>query len=338
MSNIESLAEVMVKFYQFMRWSQHEPQNQTEDRMENYHVETKYIIPALLPPARNFKSAFVKRAGTKSLVYFFHQSWESNKVKSSGFLPYGSLPILVASLLEEKPNRIGWEKNELFSDGASFRTGTHGDLLVVISSQGCVVTLKVLTVAYPECEDINAEISSARYAFEQEIMRLLGQDLHCSVCVSPCHKSSAINKSNYGCLHILGRIGKVGKQPLWSAMCKTHKNYPLPSKAYGFWFYNERSLRDNPQTAHKDDQKLLNKIAKTIGDLDAVRDIGIELGIDMESINRTINESDNKIKRAAFNVLYMWYNAEVGNLQRGSPKYNQLKEAINESRLPNVMN
>ena len=91
---------------------------------------------------------------------------------------------------------------------------------MIISGQGCVMKLGVLTEPVPECDNIYSEISNARREFEQEIEQLMESyrrnhgPLNCSVCVSPCHKSE-INKSNYGCLQILGLVGKVGQEPLW---------------------------------------------------------------------------------------------------------------------------
>ena len=98
--SVERLAKIMVKFCQFIQWDQ---------RTENQTISSKFIIPALLPPAINFESQPLneeeqsnngnERQETTTLVYFFHK--EVTKVKSSGFLPAGFLQMLVASLLVE---------------------------------------------------------------------------------------------------------------------------------------------------------------------------------------------------------------------------------------------
>ena len=332
-SGVDRLAEIMVHFYQFIQWDQ---------RMENQEISRKFIIPALLPPASNFERHLMKREGTKTLVYFFHQSQD---VKSSGLLPVGLLSQLVVSLLADRPNRRIWKKEDMFCNGASFRTGTRGDILMMISGQGCFIKLKALVEPDPECDDIYDEISKARQEFEQELMLLIEcyhhnhGTLHCSVCVSRCHKSSDINKSNYSCLHILGAIGKVGKKPLWSGRCKIHKEKHLPSKAFEFWFYHELNLMNCPGTSLQDDQKLLKRVAKSIVDLQTLTDVGIELGMDMKDIRRTVQDSYNNIYIAVLNMMMNWHDKSTmgGSLQRGTPKYNKLKQVLNEVGMNNLL-
>ena len=160
LSSVVGLAKIMVKSCQFIQWDQ---------RTENQESSRRLIIPALLPPASNFRSHLTRREGTKTLVYFFHHLQEANKVKSSGFFPAGFLPQLTASLLEEKQNRTTWEKDEIIYNGASFGTGTKGDIWVMISSQGCVIKLNIQIVQQPECCDINSDSCMARHEFEQEV-------------------------------------------------------------------------------------------------------------------------------------------------------------------------
>ena len=90
--------------------------------------------------------------------------------------------------------------------------------------------------------------------------------------------------------------------------------------------------------SNKDDQKPLSNIAKNISNQEQLTMLGIELDVDVELIKKEDYQSRDSIYMAAFNVLYKhWYGTTDGSIQRGSPKYNELKRALNKVGLKNIL-
>ena len=191
-----------------------------KDEQGNIFPE-KYIVPCLQPPLAEPENDVQETLTPKTLVYFFHTAQEKRMIMNSGFLPRGFLSLLVASLMEEKENAGVWENTHLFCNGASFRTGIHGDIDLTMSTDAAtVIKLDVLTSHDSQIDNVSAEISTARNIFEDQIKQLLQNqfpNVCCSVCVSPCHNNKEINRSSYSCLSILGSLGQVGTKHLWSA-------------------------------------------------------------------------------------------------------------------------
>ena len=347
---LENIVSIMVNFYQFIPCKKQAIpcHNQSEELI---FLSKKFIVPALLPPeetededtgdnADEDVNSFKKKDGTKTLIYLFHQSPDKEDITSTGFLPTGFMTMLVASLMGETQHGKGWELVKMFFSAATFITVTHGEIFVKMSSSGSAIRLKVLVLNVPASENDDCEISRVRNLFECEIIQLLLKyypNLCCSVCVSPCQRSHKVSQANYSCLQVLGRIGCIGDKPLRELVCFDHKKH-VARAMYECWFCIEQKQRTYHNTATKPDQRILNHVAKNIRDFATLRDVGVNLGVDLNDIDRTFHDSNNQIKEAALSMLYRdWYCAIEGSLERVAPKYKQLKQALNAAGLKGLL-
>ena len=329
---VESLATILKSSRLFISWKH-------KDEQGNILPE-KYIVPCLQPPMAESGDDVQEKAAPKTLVYFFHTAEEKRMVLNSGFLPRGFLFLLIASLMEEKENAGAWENTHLFCNGASFRTGTHGDIDLTMSTDASAIKLDVSTSRHPQSDSVCADISTARSTFEEEVKQLLQNqfpNVRCSVCISPCHTNKGINQSNYSCLNILGSLGHVGTKRLWSARCKTHRK-EAALDTFKDWFHNELYQLVNENSAAKSDESLINNVTSHIPSFGTLKDIAIRLKIRGREVDQIISNCPNDIKAASLKVLYdRWCENTEGNLQKGSPKYEQLKRAFNEAGVHNVL-
>ena len=105
------------------------------------------------------------------------------------------------------------------------------------------------------------------------------------------------------------------------------------------WFHNELNQLANENTAAaKSDQSFINNVTNHIPNVGTLKDIAIRLGIDVNEVEQIITDCPNDIKAASFKVLYnRWCQNKGGNLQRGSPKYEELKRALNRARVYDVL-
>ena len=329
---VKNLASILKSSRLFISWIHKDEQGNI--------LSERYIVPSLQPPVAEPENNAQETSAPKTLVYFFHTVEEKRMVLNSGFLPRGFLFLLIASLMEEKENAGAWENTHLFCNGASFRTGTHGDIELTISTNATLIKLDVSASQHPQSSNICAEIATARSIFEDEVKQLLQNqfpNVRCFVCVSPCHTSKDINQSNYSCLKILGSLGQVGTKQLWSARCKTHRK-EAALDTFRDWFHNELNQLANENVAAKSDQSFINNVTNYIPNAGTLKDIAIRLNIDVNEVEQIIGNHPNDIKAASLKVLYnRWCENMEGNLQRGSSKYEQLKRALNEARVHNVL-
>ena len=187
---VENLASMLKSSRLFISW-------RAKDEQGNV-LPVKYIVPCLQLPLVEPENDVQETSAPKTLVYFFHTAQERRMVLNSGFLPRGFLFLVITSLMEEKENRGRWEKTKLYCNGATFRTGTRGDIYLTMSTDAAVIKLNVTTRQHPRSDNISAEIATARSTFEDEVKQLLRSrfpNVRCSVCVSPCYPSREINQS-----------------------------------------------------------------------------------------------------------------------------------------------
>ena len=323
---VENLASILKSLGLFISWIHKDEQGNV--------LPEKYIVPCLQPPLAESETDVQKASGRKTLVYFFHTAKDERMILNSRFLPRGFLSLLIASLMEEKENRGKWKKTKLYCNGATFRTGKHGDIYLTMSTDAAVIKLNVSTSQDPQSDNVSAEISTARSTFEEEVKQLLQNqfpNVRCSVCVSPCYPSREINQSNYSCLDPLGSLGQVGTEHLWSARCKTHRKEAAVN-TFRDWFHNELNQLANENSAAKSDESFINNVTSHIPNVGTLKDIAIRLKIKSRDVDQIISNCPNDIKAASFKVLYdRWCKNTEGNLQRGSAKYEQLKRAFNEA-------
>ena len=323
---VEHLASILKSSWLFIPWIHKDEQGNV--------LPEKYIVPCLQRPLVEPENDVQETLVPKTLVYFFHTAQEKRMVLNSGFLPRGFLFLLIASLMEEKVNRGKWEKTKLYCNGATFRTGTRGDIYLTMSTDATLIKLNVSTSQHPRSDNISAEIATARSTFESEVEQLLRNrfpNVRCSICISPCHTSKEINQSNYSCLNILGSLGQVRNELPWSAICEFHRK-EAAEDTFKDWFQNENSA------AAKSDQSVINNVTNYIPNAGTLKDIAIRLNIDVNEVEQIISNHPNDIKAAAFKVLYnRWCENTEGNLQKGSSKYEQLKEVLNKARVHKVL-
>ena len=334
----ERLVPVLVNLHLFVPCHQEIPNRQNS-------ASNKFILPFLLPREQMSTGFFDGlEEAVVPLQYLFHKSQhdDMDEVKAAAYLPHNFLYSLLAHLIE---NSASWELKEMLSSGATFMSGRNENVLVQISHHG--PALPLMAGIFPEAErdSLECEIAQVRTLFERGVEGLLQNypGLHCSLSLYPCHVKDAENQPTQNkllCLHILGKIGEVGERPLRTATCFVHKRN-LPSKRYKCWFCNESSQRVHQTKDNRNDQQILNDVAKSITDLATLRDVGIQLGVDYNDIERTVNDSNQQIKVASFRVLYKdWYRTETdadGDLQPGTPKRNKLKLALDASGLKNLL-
>ena len=329
---VENLALILKASRLFISWKQ-------KDEQGNILPE-KYIVPCFQPPSREPEDGMQETLGPRTLVYFFHSAKEKRMILSSGFLPRGFMFLIIASLMEEKENRGTWEKTQLCCNGATFRTGSHGDVDLTMSTDASIIKLNVSTNQHLQSDNLCAEISTARNTFEDEVKELLQNrfpGLLCSVCVSPCHTSNQICQADYSCLNILGTLGQVGTKQPWSARCKTHRKEAAVD-TFRDWFYNELNQLANENSAAKSDESVINNVTQHIPNIGTLKDIAIRLKIRGRDVDQIISDCPNDIKAASLKVLYdRWCENTEGSLQRGSAKYEQLKRAFNEAGVHNVL-
>ena len=333
----ENLASILKSSRLFISWKRKDEQGNV--------LSEKYIVPCLQrPPVDVQETSALKTLETsalKTLVYFFHTAEEKRMVLNSGFLPRGFLFLLIASLMEEKENAGAWENTHLFCNGASFRTGIHGDIELTMSTDATLIKLDVSTSKHPQSSNVCAEIATARSTFEDEVKRQLQNqfpNVRCSVCVSPCYQSREINQSNYSCLNILGILDYVGTKQLWSARCKTHPEKEAAVDTFRDWFHNELNQLANENSAAKSDERFINNVTSHIPNVGTLKDIAIRLEISGCDVDQIISNCPNDIKATSLKVLYdRWCKNTEGNLQRGSAKYEQLKRAFNAAGVYNVL-
>ena len=334
----ERLVPVLVNLHLFVPCHQEIPNRQNS-------ANNKFILPFLLPREQMSTEFFDGlEEAVVPLQYLFHKSQHDDidEVKAAAYLPHNFLYSLLAHLIE---NTASWELKEILSSGATFMSGRNGNVLVQISHHGPVLSLMAAIFPEAERDSLECEIAQVRTLFERGVEGLLQNypGLHCSLSLYPCHVKDAENQPTQNkllCLHILGKIGEVGERPLRTATCFVHKRN-LPSKRYKCWFCNEPSQRVHQTKDNRNDQQILNDVAKSITDLATLRDVGIQLGVDYNDIERTVNDSNQQIKVASFKVLYKdWYCTETdadGDLQPGTPKRNKLKLALDASGLKNLL-
>ena len=334
----ERLVSVLVNLHLFVPCHQEIPNRQNS-------ANNKFILPFLLPREQMSTEFFEgQEEAIIPLQYLFHKSQhdDMDEVKAAAYLPHNFLYSLLAHLIK---NTASWELKEMLSSGATFMSGRNGNVLVQISHHGPVLSLMAAIFPEAERDSLECEIAQVRTLFERGVEGLLQNypGLHCSLSLYPCHVKDAENQPTQNkllCLHILGKIGEVGERPLRTATCFVHKRN-LPSKRYRCWFCNELSPGVHQTKDNRNDQQILNDVAKSITDLATLRDVGIQLGVDYNDIERTVNDSNQQIKVASFKVLYKdRYCTETdadGDLQPGTPKRNKLKLALDASGLKNLL-
>ena len=333
----EHFVSVLMKFDQFIPCYQKIPNLQNS-------AKKKFILPFLLPQAETTTPHFEGlEEAVVPLQYLFHKSQhdEMDEVSITAYLPHNFLYSLLAHLIE---NLASWELKEMLSSGATFISGKNGNILVRISRHGPILSLTAAIFPEAEWDNVVCEISQVRALFERGVEGLLQNypGLHCSLSVYPCDIRDSEGQAPQNkllCLHILGRIGEVGERPLRSATCFEHKRN-LPSKKYRCWFCNELSQGIHQTKDNREDQQILNDVARSITDLGTLRDVGIQLGVDYKDIQITINDSNQQIKVASFKVLYDWYSREMeakGDLQPGTPKRSKLKRVLDACGLNNLL-
>ena len=332
------LISVLMNFHHFIPCHQKIPYLQNS-------VKKKFILPFLMPQT---KMTTPQIEGLEEAVvplqYLFHKSQydDLDDVMSTAHLPNNFLYFLLAHLME---NLASWELKEMLCSGATFISGKNGNVLVQISRHGPILSLTAAIFSETERDSPVCEISQVRTLFEREVEGLLQNypGLHCYVSVCPCpigdaHSQAPQNKQL--CLYFLGKIGEVGERALHRATCWKHKN-DLPSKRYKCWFCNVLNQGIYQTRDNRNDQQILNEVAKSIIDLGTLRDVGIKLGVDYNDIERTVNDSNQQIKDASFKVLYKdWYCKETeveGDLQPGTPKRNKLKRALDACGLKKLL-
>ena len=334
----ERLVPVLVNLHLFVPCHQEIPNRQNS-------ASNKFILPFLLPREQMSTEFFDGlEEAVVPLQYLFHKSQhdDMDEVKAAAYLPHNFLYSLLAHLIE---NTASWELKEMLSSGATFMSGRNGNVLVQISHHGPVLSLMAAIFPEAERDSLECEIAQVRTLFERGVEGLLQNypGLHCSLSLYPCQGKDAESQPTQNkllCLHILGKIGEVGERPLRTATCFVHKRN-LPSKRYKCWFCNELNQGVHQTKDNRNDQQILNDVAKGITDLATLRDVGIQLGVDYNDIERTVNDSNQQIKVASFKVLYKdWYCTETdadGDLQPGTPKRNKLKLALDASGLKNLL-
>ena len=256
-------------------------------------------------PQENTQDNIQDTSSPKTLVYFFHTAQEERMILNLGCLPRGFLFLLIASLMEQKEGRERWENTELFCNGATFRTGTDGDIDLTMSTDASIIKVNVSTSQHLHSYNACAEISIARSTFEDEVNQLLQnrfKGLLCSVCVSPCHTGKDIKQSNYPCLNILGSLGQVGIKRLWSARCKKHRKVAAVD-TFKDWFYNELIQLANENSAAKSDESFINNITHHIPNAGTLKDIAIRLNISGCNVDQITSNCPNDIKAASFKVF-----------------------------------
>ena len=334
----ERLVSVLVNLHQLIPCHQEIPNRQNS-------ANNKFILPFLLPREQMSAEFFDRlQEAVVPLQYLFHKSRHDDidEVKAAAYLPHNFVYSLLAHLIE---NTASWELKEMLSSGATFMSGRNGNVLVQISHHGPVLSLMAAIFPEADRDSLECEIAQVRTLFERGVEGLLQNypGLHCSLSVYPCQGRDAESQATQNkllCLHILGKIGEVGERPLRTATCFVHKR-KLPSKRYKCWFCNELNQGVHQTKDNRNDQQILNDVAKGITDLATLRDVGIQLGVDYNDIERTVNDSNQQIKVASFKVLYKdWYCTETdadGDLQPGTPKRNKLKLALDASGLKNLL-
>ena len=329
---VKNIALILKASWLFISWTQKDEQGND--------LPERYIVPFLQPPSEEPVDDVQEALRPKILVYFFHTAQEERMILNLGFLPRGFLFLLIASLMEQKESRERWEKTELFCNGATFRTGTDGDIYLKMSTDASIIKLGVSTSQHLQSYNACAEISTARSTFEYEVNQLLQHQfkgLLCSVCVSPCHTDKEIKQSNYPCLNILGSLGQVGTKRLWSARCKKHRKVAAVD-TFKDWFYNELIQLANENSAAKSDESFINNVTDHIPDVGTLKNIAIRLKIRGHDVDQIISNCTHDIKAASLRVLYnRWCENTEGNLQRGSAEYEQLKRAFNEAGVHNAL-
>ena len=320
--NKAQLAALMVNSSQFIP-CEVEPANRSQ-RFES----KKFIVPALLPLLDHTEtdfSPFKKQPGIMTLVYLFHCSLNDDEIATSASLPSSFFFTLVNSLMKKTPNSKPWQVKQLYSNAVKFRAGTNRELLLKLSTQGCMIMLD----AYSPVENkhrgsYKCAFSKARKRLDESVMNILRtyQNLHCSLCISPC---DIIKDHEYSCLEILGTIGSVGDEPLPLAACLEHNKY-VANELYSCWFCDKL---DDDDLYKVDYGKVIRKIAGEIVDRSTLTHLAEELGIYRNEVERACHDHRG-IKEATHSVLHTWENVTGGNIQ-------QLKRALNTVGLRDIL-
>ena len=324
--DVDSLTSIMVKLNQFIQCD------------STASLSKKYIVPALLPPSGTSELSlgpFEETNMLQPLVYFFHQSPNPEDIHSSGFLPVGLFFKLVANLKHQ------WKQLGMSFNEASFRAGQHSEILVNISTHFCVIVLKVFCIQDVFSTDCMSPcmISQIRRRFEAGIQFVLERAcpaLHCSVCISPCRPSFANFHLNPGCLERIGSLENV--ENLKVAVCFDHSNH-LSFQKFKCWFCEgaqQSTLyfgKENMKILR--DQQKLKKLAKKVSKVSTMKDLGLALGLPNEKIEACNTNAPADIELATSNMLFLWYNGELGGLDPGTSRDVQLTNALEEIGLAN---
>ena len=324
--DVENLTGIMVKLNQFIQCD------------SAVNIPKKYIVPALLPPSGTSElplGPFEETDMLQPLVYLFHQSPNLEDIQSSGFLPVGLFFRLVANLKHQ------WRQLSMSFNEATFRAGQHSEILVNISTHFCVIVLKFFCIHDVLASDSMSPcvISQIRQRFEAGIHFVLKRTcpaLHCSVCISPCRASFANFYLNPGCLERIGSLGNV--ENLKVAVCFDHSNH-LSFQKFKCWFCegaqqstlyfgkeNRKSLRD---------QQKLQQLAQKVSNVSKMKALGLALGLPNEKIEACNTNAPGDIELATSNMLFLWYNRELGGLEPGTSRDVQLTNALEKIGLAN---